>query len=230
MFDYLVQYAANFFVVLISIAAFSAPFMLIFWWRNRHEIRQSRPHFNYFMERFMMSQESNYLVMIWAASEAIFWFIIPEFLLILVIFMKIHRKFDLVKYDIIGTVIGTVIGFMIHVSDTTFLKVPYIYQRMLDQAHVWFDQMGVWGLVNQPFSGVPYKAFIHEAQDFGFFLPFFIVIAVVARIVRYIIIYEATKALYPFCHKFVRKHYGILIIFATAIFTALLLRVTMIYQ
>lgn len=229
MFEYLTHYLLNFVLIFGAIVLFFAPFMAVFWYRNRSQIKESRPHFNYLMERFMTSPESNYLVMAWAAGEAIVWFVIPEFLLILVIFMKLHRKFDLVKYDIIGTAIGTIIGFSIHMSDETFLRVPYIYQRMLDQTYEWFESMGIWGLLNQPFSGVPYKAFVHEAHGYGFFIPFFLFIAIVARMVRYIIVYEATKALYPLCHKFVRKHYAILFVFAVMIFTALLMRVSQIY-
>jgi hypothetical protein len=229
MFDYLAEYAVNFVLVFVAIALFFAPFVGVFWYRNRRQIRQATPHFNYFMERFMTSRESNYLIMVWAMGEALVWFVIPEFLLILVVFMKVHRKFDLVKYDVIGTVIGTIIGFMIHLQNDTFLRVPFVYQRMLDQTHMWFDQYGIWGLLNQPFSGVPYKVFIHVAHEYHFFILFFLIIAVGARIFRYVIVYEATKALYPFCHTFVRKHYAILFVFAIAIFTALLMRVSQIY-
>lgn len=230
MFDYVINYIQHFIVVFAAIVLFFAPFVGIFWYRNRQEIAKSKPHFNYFMERFMMSKESNYLILTWAMAEALVWFVIPEFLLILVVFMKVHRKFDLVKYDIIGTVIGTLIGFVIHLQTETFLRVPYVYQRMLDQTEIWFDRYGVWGLLNQPFSGVPYKVFIHTAHEYSFFIVFFLIIAVVARIFRYIIVYEVTKALYPLCHRFVRKHYGVLFIFAIAIFTALLMRISQIYS
>lgn len=230
MFDYFINYIFHFAVIFISITLFFAPFVGVFWYRNRRDIKQAKPHFNYFMERFMTSKESNYLILTWAAAEALVWFVIPEFLLILVVFMKVHRKFDLVKYDIIGTVIGTIIGFVVYVQQDVFLRVPYIYQKMLDQTGVWFDQQGIWGLLYQPFSGVPYKVFIHVAHDYHFFIIFFLVIAVVARIFRYVIVYEVTKALYPLCHKFVRKHYAILFVFAIAIFTALLMRISQIYS
>lgn len=230
MFDYLSHFILNFIVIFGCITLFFVPFMTVFWYRNRSHIKQARPHFNYFMERFMLSPESNYLVMAWAAGEALVWFVIPEFLLILVIFMKLHRKFDLVKYDIIGTVIGTLIGFTLHVSDQTFLRIPYIYQSMLDHVANWYEHLGIWGLLNQPFSGVPYKVFIHDAEGRGFFIVWFLIIAVTARLVRYVIVYEVTKALYPFFHRFVRKHYAILFIFAVLVFTALLMRVTQIYS
>lgn len=104
-----------------------------------------------------MSRESNLLITAWAAAEAFIWFVLPEFLLFLIIFMKVRHKFDLLKYDVIGTVIGTIIGIIWHAPADFLVKLPFIHQGMIDQVHVWFHQWGVWGLFFQPFSGVPFK-------------------------------------------------------------------------
>jgi hypothetical protein len=227
--DYAVKFLTNFAFIFASMALFFAPFVAVFWWRNRHDIRASKPHFNFFMEQFFTSRESDYLVLAWAALEALVWFIIPEFLLILIVFMKVHRKVNLVKFDIIGTAIGTFVGLGWVMPEQVLLQVPYIYPKMLEQVHKWYEQHGVWGLAFQPFSGVPYKVFIEQASSHHFFVVTFLAIAVVARISRYVIAYQLTIGLYPLAHRFVRKHYAILFAFASAIFTALLLRVTQIY-
>lgn len=70
----------------------------------------------------------------------------------------------------------------------------------------------------------------HQALDFGFFIPLFIIVAVVARMTRYFVAYEITKAIYPFIHKFVRKHYAILFVVAVFVFTLLLMRVSQAYM
>jgi hypothetical protein len=215
--------------VLASVALFFAPFVLVFYARNYRQITEKKPHFNFFMEKFFASKESNYLILAWAACEAVFWFIIPEFLLFLMVFMKVRNKVNLIKYDIIGTVIGTGIGLWWHASHETLLKIPYVYQGMIDQTKLWYDMHGVWGLIYQPFSGVPYKVFTNLALDYHFFIPLFLLIAVVARMSRYFIAYEVTKALYPLLHKFVRRHYSVLFLVAMAIFTGLLLKVSITY-
>lgn len=181
------------------------------------------------MEKFFHSSESNALIATWAAAEAIIWFVIPEFLLVLIMFMKVRRKIELVKYDILGTVIGTVIALLFHLPEKALLSLPYIYQGMITHVHQWFGEYGIFGIFFQPFSGVPYKVFNALALDYGFFIPFFIILAVVARMIRYLIIYEITKALYPFVHRFVRKHYAILFIVAMAIFTILLMKISNTY-
>jgi len=230
MAAYALNYVLNFVVIFISMALFFAPFVAVFTWRNWSQMRGKRPHFNYFMEKFFMSPESNALVFCWAAAEAFIWFIIPEFLLILVIFMKVDRKFELIKYDILGTVTGTLIALTWYIPNSTFLRLPYVRPKMLQQVHIWYQHHGVLGLAFQPFSGVPYKVFTHVAWQFHFFLLTFIFVAIAARIVRYVIAYEIAKALYPALHPFVRKHYAILFVGAVAIFTLLLMHVVRMYS
>lgn len=230
MFHAVAIYAIDFLGITASISLFFAPFLGVFIWRNRRELKAKRPHFNYFMERFFISPESNALVFCWAAAEAFWWFIIPEFLLILLVFMKIRRKFDLIIYDIAGTVVGTLIAFTLRLPDSFYRHLPFIRPKMLTQVEQWYRQMGVWGLLHQPFSGVPYKIFIHEATTFHLFFIWFMVIAIIARLFRYVILYEVAQALYPLLHRFVRKHYANLFIGAIAIFTLLLLHVVAIYQ
>jgi hypothetical protein len=229
MFDYLIKFVLNFGFIFAWMAVFFLPFVAVFWWRHRESIAESKPHFNYFMEQFFVSREANYLVLAWAMLEALVWFIIPEFLLILVIFMRINRKFTLVKYDILGTAIGTIVGLWLTIPQQLLLHVPYIYPRMLDQVHTWYTQHGIFGLVYQPFSGVPYKVFLEQAASFHFFWLWFVLLAIVARISRYVVVYELTKALYPAIHTFVRRHYLILFVFAVAVFTGLLMRVSALY-
>lgn len=225
-----VDFLQNFVFIFCSIALFFLPFIGVFFWRNHLEIRRVGPHFNFFMERFFKSRESNALVFCWAAAEALVWFVIPEFLLLLVIFMKIRGKLDLVLYDIAGTIAGSLLALSLHMSTSHFLTLPYIREGMLTQVHHWYDLQGIWGLAHQPFSGVPYKVFLHAAPSYDFFIPLFLLVAIAARIVRYVVVYEATKALYPLLHRFVRKHYARVFILAVAIFTPLLMRVVAIYS
>jgi hypothetical protein len=229
MGEYFLSLLSNLLLVTVSISAFFAPFVFIFWLRNRKQIKEVKPHFNQFAEKFFMSKESNWLIIAWAAAEALIWFILPEFLLFLMIFMKVRHKFDLLKYDIIGTVIGTIIAIFWHAPASFLTQLPFVYPKMIEQVTAWFTDRGILGIFYQPFSGVPFKVFNHLALDFNFFIPLFILLAVVARMTRYFIAYEVTKAVYPLVHKFVRKHYAILFGVALVVFTMLLMRVSQIY-
>jgi membrane protein YqaA with SNARE-associated domain len=224
------NYLLNFVFIFSSMALFFAPFVSSFYYRNRSDIRRVKPHFNQFMEKFFVSTEARWLVFFWAATEAFIWFIIPEFLLVLVIFMRVGRKFELVVYDFLGTIVGTCAGLIWHLQDSSLSLLPYVRVPMIDQVRIWYEQHGILGLAYQPFSGVPYKIFTHVAPDFHFFILLFLVVAIIARMVRYIVIYEVAKALYPVVHPFVKRHYSILFVLAIALFTAMLLKVLRVYS
>lgn len=230
MGDYLIDLLLNFLFVFSTIVLFFAPFIIVFWWRNYKQITAVKPHINQFAERFFVSPESNILIMAWAAGEAFIWFVLPEFLLFLIVFLKVRHKFNLLKYDLIGTAIGTTIGILWHAPPSFLLHLPYIYQGMIDKVQGWYTDWGIWGLFFQPFSGVPYKVFTHLAYDFTFFIPFFIIVAIAARMVRYFVAYEITVAVFPLIHKFVRRNYTILFVVAVVVFTILLMRVSQIYS
>ena len=212
-----------------SIVLFFAPFVLLFFLKHRKQILEKRPGFNQFMDRFFDSPYLNWLVLLWAAAEAVIWFVIPEFLLLLIIFMKVRHRVNLLIYDIIGTIIGSIIGLTLYMSHASMLSLPFVYEGMFTKVHEWFQSMGVWGLVNQPFSGVPYKVFLNMAPEFGLNVVLFLLLALVLRIGRYAIFYGVFWLAYPALHRFVYKNYMVLFILAIVIFSLLLMRVSSLY-
>jgi hypothetical protein len=216
--------------VSVSIALVSAPFVGHFWWQHRAEIRAKRPPFNHFMENFFSSRQLNWLVFFWALSEALIWFVIPEFLLFLIIFMRVKHKTQLLWYDIAGTIAGSIIGLCFVLPHSVFLQIPFVYQKMLDTTHAWYEQLGVWALIHQPFSGVPYKVFLFESHAFSFNLFLFIALALLLRVGRYALAYGLFLLGYPVLHRFVYRHYAILLALAVVIFSLMLMKVSYLYS
>lgn len=230
MVDILLSYGLHFFVVFGCMVLFFVPFAGFFYLQNRSEVLAKRPHFNQFMELFFQSKASNLLVFFWAMSEALFWFIIPEFLLLLLIFMRVKRKRQLLLYDVLGTTVGTIVGLVWVMPRATLLEVPYIFPRMVTQVQDWYEQLGLWALLNQPFSGVPYKVFIAEMHPYALPVVLFVLLAVAVRIARYGVAYYLLVLMYPVFHKFVQKHYAILFVAGIALFTLMLIRVSNMYS
>ncbi|HWB39444.1 MAG TPA: hypothetical protein VG604_04395 [Candidatus Saccharimonadales bacterium] len=225
----LLRAGANFIVVFMSIVLFMAPFYAVFRWRQRSD-KQLSGNLNLSVERFFGSRQANWLVLFWAAGEATFWFVIPEFLLLLMIFMRVHRKFQLVIWDIYGTVIGTAIAFWLHLSHASLLRLPYIYPGMIAHVEKWYHHLGIWGLAYQPYSGVPYKVFTFLAPEHHFFFVWFILFAVVVRITRYFISYALLNSLYPVLHRRVYRNYLPLFVGAVLFFSIMLLRISHLYS
>jgi membrane protein YqaA with SNARE-associated domain len=139
--------------------------------------------------------------------------------------MRIHRKTELLLFDIYGTVVGTLMAFVVHLPERLIDKLPYVQPRMVLQVHRWFDARGILGLIYQPFSGVPYKVFTHLAPSYHYFFLTFLIFAVVVRISRYYVIYVLLSGMYPVLHKHVYRNYFRLFAVATFIFSILLLKV-----
>ena len=224
MFDSFLKLIGNYIFVQACLVLFALPFYLLY--RRKHIKAENKDFgFNWHMENFFSSRYANWLVFFWAAGEALAWFIIPEFLLLLLVFMRIRRKRELLYYDIYGTTAGTLAAYLIHLSPAAVAKLPYIQPSMVKQVQVWYDSHGILGMIFQPFSGVPYKVFTYLAADYHLFLPAFLIFAVLVRISRYYIAYIILSSIYPYLHKYVYRNYLRLLIAATFIFSLMLYKV-----
>lgn len=228
--DYFFSIIENYLFIQSAIILFFAPFYLIYIY-NHNKYDKTKLTLSEHLEKFFISKQANYLMMTWAALEAIVWFVIPEYLLLLLVFLRIKRKVQLVIYDIYGTILGTAIAFLIPFHrNTDILTIPYLQAQMLNQVQAWYDHLGIWGLLFQPFSGVPYKVFTLTAERYDFFLPFFILLAVLVRVSRYYFFYIIFTNVYPFVHRFVYKNYLPLFFISGFLFTIALLKVYNIYD
>lgn len=219
----LVLILLNYLFILAAIILFVCPFYLVF--RKYRQKPISIKLTNQEMEDFFQSKQANWLVFFWAFGEALVWFVIPEFLLLLVIFMRINRKRELLLYDIYGTTAGALVAYALYLPVHLIDKLPYIQPKMVEQTQVWFQQHGILGLVYQPFSGVPYKVFTFLAPHYHFFILTFVVVAVVVRIARYYIFFAMFSLIYPVLHKYVYRNYLKLVLVVIFIFSILLFRV-----
>lgn len=220
-------YLANYLVVQISIIMFIGVFFFWYWLSHKESLKTLG--FNHYLENFFCSRQANWMVFAWAASEALIWFVIPEFLLLLVIFMRVHNKKQMLMYDIAGTVFGTIVALVIRLPEKYIEYLPYIQPKMVSQTKIWFNENGVFGLLYQPFSGVPYKVFTHLAWQYKYNLLIFLFVAVAARIVRYVFAYGLFLLFYPRLHRVIYRNYVPLFIVAVIIFSILLMKTYMTY-
>jgi membrane protein YqaA with SNARE-associated domain len=218
----------NFIFILVCILIFASPFYYLYKRKGHGSIRVHG--LNREIENFLTSKQSNYLIFFWALSEALIWFIIPEFLLLLVIFMRTRLKRNILIFDILGTIAGTVLAFVINLPAHLIEKLPYIQPSMVQQTADWFEKNGLFALAYQPFSGIPYKVFAYLGANYHILIIVFIAAAVLVRVARYFIFYTLFNNLYPYLHKFVYRYYVILFVVAVFIFSFLLLQVYQSYD
>lgn len=219
----LLLYLLNFLIILASIILFALPFFAWYYWRHRASL--GKINYNVYLENFFSSPAANWLVFFWAFGEALVWFVIPEFLLLLVLFMRVRRKRQLLIYDIAGTASGIIAALLIKLPASAIDKLPYIQPRMVHETERWYSSSGILGLAHQPFSGVPFKVFTHLAWQYHFSFILFLITALFVRIFRYLVVYGMFLSLYPKLHKIVRQNYIWLSITSIFIFSVLLLEV-----
>lgn len=226
---YLFQIISNYCFIQCAILLFIAPF---YGWylRKRHLSLPKVLFANEHIAAFFTSPEGNIMIFCWAALEALNWFVIPEFLLLLIVFMRIQKKVSLLLSDIGGTTVGTLVAILFAKNLPVHLEtVAYIHPSMIQQVALWYKYLGVWGLLFQPFSGIPYKVFTLMAYQFHFPFLFFLIIALLVRLSRYYFFYYLFNLLYPLLHHVVYKNYLKLFFIACFLFTIALLRVSNYY-
>lgn len=218
------NYLINVLVIQLSIVLFILPFYL--WYRlSYYKNKEISVSLNQHLEYFFSSKQANYLVFFWSFGEAVAWFVIPEFLLLLIVFMRIRNRVQLLMFDIYGTIAGVIVALLINLPNGKLLKLPYVQENMLQQVQAWYSSSGIFGLIHQPFSGVPFKVFNHLAIDYHLNIFLYITFAVIVRIGRYGIFYLIFQGVYSVLHKFVYKNYVRLFVIATLIFAVLLYKV-----
>jgi membrane protein YqaA with SNARE-associated domain len=224
----MLAYFVNYLIVQTAIVLFILPFYI--WYKRKHiSASGNKLTFNHHLEYFFSSKQANYLVFFWALGEALVWFVVPEFLLLLVVFMRIKNKKQLLVYDILGTIAGILLAFIIRFPQEFLLHVPYIKPKMIEQTYEWYEKLGIFGLIHQPFSGVPFKSFVVVAVDLKLFIVTFLLFAIIVRISRYLVAYAVFVSIYPVLHRYVYKNYIPLFVIATIIFSILLYRVYLSY-
>ena len=131
--SYFFEIIKNYLFIQFSLLFFIAPFYLAYKYAHP-EIKFKHLALNKHIEDFLSSPQTDYLVFTWALMEAVFWYIIPEFLLLLLVFLRVKSRPRLLLYDILGTFIGTITGIALstfsHINPATML---YVNQHMVDQ-------------------------------------------------------------------------------------------------
>jgi membrane protein YqaA with SNARE-associated domain len=131
---------------------------------------------------FVESPTALWLCFLWGFFEAFVWPIVPEFVLVPLVFVAPRRVRVLVATTLAGSVCG---GLLAYLLSLTFVG-PLLLERawlvtdpMRDATASWLESSGALGLLHQPLSGVPYKVFGLQAGPHMDPFSFVVVSAVV---------------------------------------------------
>lgn len=120
-------------------------------------------------------------------AEALFWPILPDFLVFAVIPAAPTRWFKLAVAAAIGSVFGGVMGYwlaFLRDSSAPLEYLPLITEGMIHQAGAWFASDGAIAVLRQPLSGIPYKVFVYLGGSGKVSFPVYLWASATARGVR----------------------------------------------
>ena len=102
----------------------------------------------------------------WAFAEAFVWPVVPDVALAATILLVPDAAWLLVTATVAGSVAGGVTAMSAHRRGLRW-RLPLVSDAMRSRVDQWLD-LGPIGLVHQPLTAVPYKAFVVEGARRGF--------------------------------------------------------------
>jgi membrane protein DedA with SNARE-associated domain len=108
------------------------------------------------------------LLGLWAALEAIVWFILPDYLLLIFAVIAPARGKQWFCSALAGSIIGAIlmVGICLWQPEwvpSWLFSLPFTHSGMLDRITHLKAEYGVVAIAMQPFSGVPAKVWIYDA-------------------------------------------------------------------
>jgi len=100
---------------------------------------------------------------VWSFAEAFVWPVVPDAAMAVVAFLVPEWAIASVLALAVGSVVGGVLGVALGRAGRSW-PLPMVTGRMQQLVAEWLDA-GAFGLVYQPLTAVPYKAFVVEAAE-----------------------------------------------------------------
>ena len=150
-----------------------------------------------------------------AFSEASFFPVPPDVLLMVLSISKPKRAFYYAFLCTIGSVIGGIFGFYIGLNFWSIAKdilFNYIDQGTFENVRHYFQQYEAWAVAIAGFTPIPYKVFTISAGFFRVDFPVFVIASFVSRGARFFLI---ATLLYFFGERvklFIDKYFNLLTI------------------
>ncbi|GAA4357340.1 hypothetical protein [Kangiella marina] len=129
----------------------------------------------------------------WGFAEATLFFILPD---VLLSYFALKRKVSLlplIAWATVGAIIGGVLmyywGTLSPETSWQWVeRVPAINAELLYTVEQQLTSQGAVSIILGPFQGLPYKTYAVQAYDAGISLEVFVVISIIARVMRFMLI------------------------------------------
>lgn len=133
------------------------------------------------------------IVGMWAFCEGTFWFIAPDFVLILASAFVPAAWRRLVVAALVGSILGGTVSWLLNSNwmeemYRVLISTPFVTQRMIGTIDGWYGQHGMPAVFFQSFSFMQFKIWTHLAVRHGFNPVGYFVIVMLSRAIRFAVV------------------------------------------
>ena len=155
------------------------------------------------MPLFDRIRRTDVAVGLWAAGEASFWFIAPDFLLLPFAVQQPARWWRLSAAAWCGSLAGGALYFAfctvdLRLAESILAQTPFVTPRMLAFVSGYYERHGAWGALAQSWSFMSFKIWTFEAVRHDLSWWVFLPIVMFSRLFRLFVVAWAAARLSPY--------------------------------
>lgn len=155
----------------------------------RLEVATAGPIFFQRLRTFAQSAVATKVLFVWGFAEALLWPVVPDFALFPLVLVAPSRIVSLLAATTVGSLTGGFVAYLLGatvVGPSLLGAAPLVTEDMVVAANQMLEQRDGLGLLGQPLSGIPYKAFALQAAPAGVEVPDHLVMSLAARGGRFV--------------------------------------------
>jgi membrane protein YqaA with SNARE-associated domain len=165
---------------------------------------------------FCLSAKAAWFAFLWGLAEATLFFLVPDILLGFLALFNWRRALLATSLTVAGALVGGAIMFGLGANDPQAMdrvltSIPLIDQEMVDSVDDATGSTGVSALTRGPLQGIPYKIYAVQAGRHGLPIYLFLLVTIVARLMRFLPVVLASAAAGSIFREFIRRHTGLVI-------------------
>lgn len=151
-------------------------------------------------DRFISGRATLALAFVWGLSEAIFFFIVPDFLFTLIACRSFRAAMKCTFAALLGALAGGIVMYVFARNSAEDARafvdhVPAISPQLIARVATQIDENGLMALMLGPIKGIPYKIYAVEWGAQRGNLITFLLVSIPARYVRFFLATVAARAI-----------------------------------
>jgi membrane protein YqaA with SNARE-associated domain len=167
------------------------------------------------------------LLCLWAFFEASFWFIAPDFIIILLCFLapKQYKKFIFIA--LIVSLLGGIVYYVFtsnyfNQASEILMKTPFSSEKSIESVGELYSKLGVYATMLQSITFVPFKIWTYTVVKYNLNSLIYFILVGISRLFRFFILGLLARYLKIKMNKIAERHILLILFVYTFIFLGII--------